>query len=211
MNGWLGAPTSAEVPQGNGVVKQTFEGGYIIWNGRTATAYRTGTNNPGQQITSTPTPAPALHSNPTPSNPLSGFVHPLSGKGGITQGNNGSTSHSGRSAYAYDYGVKIGTPVYAMRSGKVVQVKDGYPDTGGGESNKNRANYVVIQHENGYRSAYLHLKQGFSSSTGVYVGKSVSAGQLIGYSGNSGWSTGPHLHVEVHTGNWGNTVPFKIG
>lgn len=44
LNGWLGAPTSAEVPQGNGVVKQTFEGGYIIWNGKTATAYRTGSN-----------------------------------------------------------------------------------------------------------------------------------------------------------------------
>ncbi|MCL1464370.1 S8 family serine peptidase [Argonema galeatum] len=57
LNGWLGAPTSAEVPQGNGVVKQTFEGGYIIWNGKTATAYRTGSNNPVQPITSTPTPA----------------------------------------------------------------------------------------------------------------------------------------------------------
>lgn len=47
LNGFLGAPTSAEIGLGNGVTKQTFEGGYIIWNGRTATAYRTGISVPG--------------------------------------------------------------------------------------------------------------------------------------------------------------------
>ncbi|MBD2121870.1 S8 family serine peptidase [Trichocoleus sp. FACHB-262] len=59
LNGWLGTPTSSEVSQGNGVIKQTFEGGYIIWNGRMAIAYRTGSGTPSQ-------PAP----NPQPTNPI---------------------------------------------------------------------------------------------------------------------------------------------
>ncbi len=216
LNGWLGVPTSAETSQGNGVIKQTFEYGYIIWNGSKAVAYRTG-NGTGVNIPSVPVPSnpgtsvPPLHSNPTSANPLRDFRHPLMGAGSVTQGANGSTSHYGRSQYAVDYGVPIGTPVYAMRSGRVVSIQDPYPDTGGGQANKDRVNWIIIEHDGGYRTAYLHLQQGFRSKVGIQVGTEVSAGQLIGYSGNSGWSTGPHLHAEVHKGNWGNTVPFQIG
>ncbi|NJN30556.1 MAG: M23 family metallopeptidase [Synechococcales cyanobacterium RM1_1_8] len=158
---------------------------------------------------------PSLHPNPTSSNPLIGFTHPLQGEGSISQGNGGSTSHTGRSQYAYDYAVPIGTPVYSMRPGTVVKMRDIHPDTGGGISNQNQFNYVLIDHGNGYRSAYLHLQQGFRSRINISVGSTVQAGQLIGYSGNSGWSTGPHLHVEVHRptpeGYFGKTVPFRIG
>jgi murein DD-endopeptidase MepM/ murein hydrolase activator NlpD len=98
-----------------------------------------------------------------------------------------------------------------MRSGKVVNVVDAYPDIGDGQANRDRVNWVVIEHNGGYRSAYLHLQQGFRSRTGIQVGMPVSAGQLIGYSGNSGWSTEPHLHAKVHKGVWGDTVPFQIG
>ncbi|MEZ2237766.1 M23 family metallopeptidase [Microcoleus sp.] len=161
---------------------------------------------------------PPLFSNPSPSNPLRGFVHPLQGAGSLTQGANGSLSHKGRSQYALDYGTDgiIGKPVYAMRSGTVKRVIDGYPDTGGGEEKANQANMVVIEHDGGYRSAYLHLQNKFTSKVpgGIKEGASVSAGQLIGYSGNSGYSTGPHLHVEVHkpeNGFFGQTVPFQIG
>ncbi|WP_348256059.1 peptidoglycan DD-metalloendopeptidase family protein [Leptolyngbya sp. ST-U4] len=160
-------------------------------------------------------PKTPLHANPTEANPLRGFLHPLNGSGTITQGNGGLTSHTGRAQYAYDFGVPIGTPVYAMRSGTVVGVVDVHPDTGGGYENRNNFNYVLIEHDGGYRSAYLHLKQGFNSRIGLKVGDTVNAGQLIGYSGNSGWSTGPHLHVEVHKptagGYFGQTVPFVIG
>lgn len=73
-------------------------------------------------------------------------------------------------------------------------------------------NFVLIEHDGGYRSAYLHLKQGFASSAGIKVGDRIKAGELIGYSGNSGWSTGAHLHVEVHKAGqyltFGQSVPF---
>ncbi len=210
LAGRMGVPTGAAKDQGNGVLKQTFENGYVIWNGNKATAYMVGS---GLGSISSPINQPLLGPNPTPQNPLRGFIHPLGGAGSITQGNGGETSHRDRQLYAIDYGVPIGTPVYAMRSGRVVAVRDIYPDTGGGPDNINRFNYVTIEHDGGYRSAYLHLQQGFNDRTRLFVGNNVNAGQLIGYSGNSGWSTGPHLHVEIHkssSGYFGQTVPFEI-
>ena len=61
LNGWLGAPTSAEIGRGNGVVKQTFANGYIIWNGQRATAYQVGTGTP---VTPPPSGTP-IDANPT--------------------------------------------------------------------------------------------------------------------------------------------------
>ena len=116
--------------------------------------------------------------------------------------------------YAYDLASSIGTPVYAMKSGQVIRLQDKYPDTGGTRANASKFNYVWIEHENGYRSAYAHLQQGFRQRTQLKAGDWVEAGQLIGYSGNSGWSSGPHLHVEVQTqgsrSNFSKTVPFSI-
>jgi surface antigen len=59
LNGWLGAPTSGEVGQGNGVIKQTFENGYIIWNGVDATAYEYETPPPPPPILGVPDILPA--------------------------------------------------------------------------------------------------------------------------------------------------------
>ncbi|WP_010467668.1 M23 family metallopeptidase [Acaryochloris sp. CCMEE 5410] len=145
--------------------------------------------------------------------PLKGFCHPLNGQGWLSQGIRGRT-HRGRMEYAYDLATSIGTPVYAMRAGKVIAVQDKYPDTGGGKENISRFNYVWIEHDEGYRSVYVHLQQGFRSKVSIKSGDRVKAGQLIGYSGNSGWSTGPHLHVEVQKPHkkrkFTKTVPFKI-
>jgi len=156
----------------------------------------------------------ALQSNPTEAAPLVGFCHPLRGAGIITQGPHGSYSHLGRMEHAFDLSVDIGTPVYAMRSGKVLKIEDRFPDTGGGEENFQKFNYVLIEHTKEYRSAYLHLEQGFQARTGIKLGDRVQAGQLISYSGNSGWSTGPHLHIEIHhaaaKGRFGQTAPFQI-
>jgi murein DD-endopeptidase MepM/ murein hydrolase activator NlpD len=150
---------------------------------------------------------------PTMEEPLIGFCHPMAGKGFLSQGNNGIT-HRGRMAYAYDLAAPIGTPVYAMRAGRVVDLQDKYPDTGGGRENFTRFNYVRIEHDGGYRSAYLHLQQNFVAKTNLKKGDRVEAGQLIGYSGNSGWSTGPHLHLEVQddgpTYRFNKTVPFAV-
>jgi murein DD-endopeptidase MepM/ murein hydrolase activator NlpD len=216
--GALGLPTSGEQGIGNGIIRQDFENGYILWNG-SATGYKSNgsllfapvnsSNGGGSSFTESP-----LFANPTTQNPLKGFRHPLFGNGVVTQGPGGATSHDGRAAYAIDFGVPMGTSVYAMRSGKVIAVRDIYPDTDGGVANTDRFNYTLIEHDGGYRSAYLHLQQGFNSRVGLKVGDNVNTGQLIGYSGNSGWSTGPHLHVEVHQptsgGYFGQTVPFEI-
>ena len=68
--------------------------------------------------------------NPTIASPLTGFCHPLNGAGYLSQGIRGAT-HQGRMEYAYDLATSIGTPVYAMRAGRVIGVQDRYPDTGG--------------------------------------------------------------------------------
>lgn len=154
-----------------------------------------------------------LSSRPTVSAPLLGFCHPLDGQGQLSQGIRGLT-HKGRSEYAYDIAIGLGTPVFAMRAGEVIGAEDKYPDIGGGSSQAERFNYVLIEHPRGYRSAYAHLQQGFQSRTWLTLGAKVQAGQLIGFSGNSGWSTGPHLHVEVQQpssgSNFTQTVPFQI-
>lgn len=96
-------------------------------------------------------------------------------KGRLTQG-----SHSGH--VALDFGVPVGTPVKATLDGRVVYA--GWNDQGYG-------NLVII--ENGpYRVYFAHL-----SKIPVKVGEKVTAGTIIGYSGNTGNSTGPHLHYEV--------------
>ena len=96
-------------------------------------------------------------------------------KGRLTQG-----SHDGH--IALDFGVPVGTPVKATLDGKVVYA--GWNDQGYG-------NLVII--ENGpYRVYFAHL-----SKIPVKVGEKVNAGMIIGYSGNTGNSTGPHLHYEV--------------
>jgi murein DD-endopeptidase MepM/ murein hydrolase activator NlpD len=155
----------------------------------------------------------AANLSPTAASPLRGFCHPLNGEGILSQGIRGET-HRGRMEYAYDLKTNLGTPVYAMRSGRVISVEDRYPDTGGGAENMTKFNYILIEHDGGYRSAYLHLQEGFQGKVQLAVNDTVERGQLIGYSGNSGWSSGPHLHVEIQEPGeplmFGQTVPFTI-
>lgn len=84
-----------------------------------------------------------------------------------------------------DYGIPVGTPLYASAGGTVIISKNSGWNGGYG-------NYVVIQHSNNTQTVYGHML-----NTTVLVGQRVSQGQLIGYSGNTGKSTGPHLHFEV--------------
>lgn len=144
---------------------------------------------------------------------MQGFCHPLQGQGFLSQGNSRGT-HQGRMEYAYDFGTPIGTPVYAMQSGRVLGVRDIYTDKGGRRGNAAKFNFVWIEHTNsGVGSAYIHLQQNFRQKISIKPNDWVKTGQLIGYSGNSGWSSAPHLHVEVHNisyAGFGQTVPFVI-
>jgi murein DD-endopeptidase MepM/ murein hydrolase activator NlpD len=112
----------------------------------------------------------------------------------VSQGYNGETSHKGLSAYAVDFPVPVGTPIYAAREGIVVGA-DGSSNLGGASPEyRQYANYVIIEHSDGTMGNYYHLKQG---GTAVAIGQKVARGDLIGYSGNTGYSSGPHLHFSV--------------
>lgn len=83
-----------------------------------------------------------------------------------------------------DFAVKSGTSVIAPANGKVIKIA--YQANGAGR-------YIVIQHSSKYRTVYMHLSRAL-----VKVGQQVKRGQRIALSGNTGRSTGPHLHYEFH-------------
>ncbi len=84
-----------------------------------------------------------------------------------------------------DFAAPTGTPILAAGNG-VVERANRYGSFG---------NYIRIRHANGYQTAYAHLN-GFAR--GIRAGSRVQQGQVIGYVGTTGRSTGPHLHYEVH-------------
>ncbi len=112
----------------------------------------------------------------------------------VSQGFNGKTSHNGYSRYAVDFAVPIGTPIYAARGGVVVATKASGSKGALRRGYGRYANYIVIEHSDGTLGKYYHLKKG---GVHVQVGARVKAGELIGYSGNTGYSSGPHLHFSV--------------
>lgn len=82
-----------------------------------------------------------------------------------------------------DIGVPLGTPIGAAREGRVTET--GYSPTMG--------KYVEVSHAGGWKTLYAHM-----SSIGVEDGQYVSTGERIGLSGNTGYSTGPHVHFSVY-------------
>jgi len=110
-------------------------------------------------------------------------------RGAITSGVGWRPDPFGSGKYFFHRGVDIavpaGTPVEATRSGRVTFAG---PDGGYGST-------VIIRHENGDSTLYGH-----NSALAVSVGATVKEGQVIAYSGNSGRSTGPHVHYEVRSG-----------
>ncbi len=112
----------------------------------------------------------------------------------INQGANGKFSHNHPvSRYAIDFDLQIGDPVYAARDGLVVTAIDWLTRNGGREL-IDFANRIVILHDDGTLASYVHLEP-----NGVLVaeGERVTRGQLIGRSGNTGFTRGPHLHFVV--------------
>lgn len=128
----------------------------------------------------------------------------------ITQGFNGDYSHhGGASQYAIDIGMPIGTGIRAARGGAVVKVQDVYGEGGNSTAFRGRTNSVYVLHDDGTFGVYAHLRKG---SALVKPGQRVRAGQLIAQSGNSGYSTAPHLHFAVlrNAGMKWESVPFVL-
>lgn len=132
---------------------------------------------------------------------LTGFLLPLAcgSTVRVTQGNNSSFSHNGGSRYAFDFGLALNTPLVAVEAGVVVAVNEstqpGDPCySGGGSSCIDKANYVTVDHGDGSNSLYAHI-----NSASVAVGDWVERGQQVALSGGTGYSTGPHAHVQRQT------------
>lgn len=90
-----------------------------------------------------------------------------------------------RPHYGVDYAAPIGTPVLAVGDGVVTEA----------EYNRGGGNTVKIRHNSTYETAYMHLND---FADGVYPGATVEQGQVIAYVGNTGLSTGPHLHYSLY-------------
>ena len=106
-----------------------------------------------------------------------------------------------RAHHGIDYATPTGTPIYASYKGKVIFAgrKGGY------------GNVIIMKHLSGYKTLYAHLSR---FKKGI-LGKQIKTGKLIGYSGNTGRSTGPHLHFGLSINNrWINPaskIIFKNG
>ena len=128
------------------------------------------------------------------------YVYGLPWRAGETytcgNGWNGFGAHQGDYGHAVDFLMPEGTPVLASRDGVVFATENRYSQGGNDPALGDKANYVYIRHDNGTYGRYLHFRQG---GVEVQVGQPVRRGQLIGYSGNTGWSTDPHLHFDVMT------------
>ena len=92
---------------------------------------------------------------------------------------------------AIDIGVVRGTPIIATKSGTVILTQTGCTE-GNTSCGQTYGNFVKLDHGDGIESLYAHL-----TSLAVSDGDTVSQGEVIGYSGNTGNSTGPHLHFEI--------------
>lgn len=115
----------------------------------------------------------------------------------IYQGYNGAFSH--QNAYSLDFSLNGGDKVLAAREGVVVEAIDS--NTNSCSQSPDCAKYnntVIVQHNDGSFAEYVHLKQ---KGALVNVGDTVSPGQLIAYSGATGWTKGSHLHFSVFYNN----------
>lgn len=128
----------------------------------------------------------------------------------INQGFNSKFSHNGEFKYSIDFDLPEGSNIFSAREGIVVDVKS---DSDKGCSTKecaNDGNYILIKHDDGTYGGYVHLQKNGSF---VKPLDKVKKGQLIGLSGNTGWSSGAHLHFWVYKAKDGKTresFPIKF-
>lgn len=128
--------------------------------------------------------------------PLEGNFHATTYEGHVGAGsldmNKGSTTY--------------GSPIHAVKDGKVYIVKSGCPNIGalGNTCNGGYGNHIIIDHGNGYQTIYAHV---INESIKVKEGQQVKRGDLIANVGSSGNSSGPHLHFEIRKD--GKSVPVS--
>lgn len=126
----------------------------------------------------------------------------------LVQGYFGKFSHKERAAL--DFKMKKGTKVLAARDGIVIRVKEDSNKGGWNKKNRPFGNNIVIQHADNTRAGYWHILQ---NGALVNVGDTVKQGQIIALSGNTGYTSFPHLHFIVWkfagNGQW-QQVPTRF-
>jgi murein DD-endopeptidase MepM/ murein hydrolase activator NlpD len=129
----------------------------------------------------------------------------------VSQGIDEATTHDRPgSHYAIDIAMPEGTPVLAARGGVVMDMEDDFHGSGKQEERyMNRANFVRILHDDGSMAVYAHLQ---SNSARIYPGARIPTGTWIANSGNTGFSSGPHLHfaVQFNAGMSLESLPFRL-
>lgn len=122
----------------------------------------------------------------------------------IMQSFGGNFSHNLKSSYyAIDFSLPIGDTIVAARSGKVFFVKEDSKEHCRTRKCMDKANKILILHKDGTYANYVHLNY---NGAFVEVGDQVQAGDVIGISGMTGFTTKPHLHFVVHKAK-GVSVP----
>jgi hypothetical protein len=123
----------------------------------------------------------------------------------VWQGNDVGTHSDVYNRHAVDFSpLPIGTPVHASAPGQVVFVKE---DSTGPTGRVADNNEVIVRHPDGFFVTYMHLKE---DGAAVGLGDEVLEGDLIGWSGNTGSSVEPHLHVNVLERRGGKSLPWRF-
>lgn len=129
----------------------------------------------------------------------------------VIQGYDGGFTHKNALRFAIDWLMPEGTPVLAARGGVVAGFWDESDQGGPDPALRGQENFLWIEHDDGTLGQYVHLRKG---GVLVEVGQRVEAGDLIAHSGNSGYSTRPHLHFHVSTVSGGDyalkTFPLRF-
>jgi len=168
---------------------------------------------PGRRVAARPTVTVDLGSDALEHRPSEPYAIPF---GGIEprqlSSGYGAPTHQAANHYAFDFAMPEGTPVLAARGGVVVWVQDGFSEGGLDPDLIDRANLVAVGHEDGTIASYGHLRDGLE----VVVGDTVHTGQLLGWSGATGFAGIPHLHFHVGKrlmGGMSRTIPveFAVG
>lgn len=128
----------------------------------------------------------------------------------ISQGFNGRFSHTGRgSRYALDIAMPIGENILAVKGGIVADARDDFSIGGAANYFLDKANHVTVMHDDGSYAVYAHILHG---SLAVNLAQRVEQGQVLARIGNTGYSTGPHLHfvMRYNSGKGALSIPFKL-